>query len=282
MSIGGILASAIGGAAKNGVAMADKIGTENRKAERDSAALEDQRQYAEKQSNINYERDKESANLLYDRQKERDKANHGFSMALASAKSSKTNSGSVKINPLVKQRVDVLTGLMKNEALKPEQYKAYSEELDQLTRVGGGLVAENNQAPLNNRLGDVSVGWKIKQTAEEKQQEAENKQQEAEQSKQQDITTRINTLSSLAESGEEKAALSEAIRKQENNEQLSFAEQSLLLKYEAKLSNLKRDQREAVESQQATSGSLSKNAGYQNHNQGTNFFLNQALDANMR
>lgn len=268
MSIGGILASALGGAAKNGVAMADKIGTENRKAERESEALQGQREYAEKQSSINYEREKDAANLLYDRQKERDKANHSFSMALASAKSSKTNSGSVKINPLVKQRVDVLTGLMKNEALKPEQYKAYSEELDQLTKVSG--ANSEQKVSLDSLIDGIKIPGGAKQTVGIQQQEAT-------QNKEAQISEKINALSTLAESEGDRQALSEAVRKQENNERLSFAEQSLLLRYEEKLTNLERKKESS-----AGNKNLSQKAGYQTHNEGTNFFLNQALDANMR
>jgi hypothetical protein len=79
MSAGGLLASMIGGAARSGVAMADKISTENRQEVRDKEAYQQDLLASE----TNHDRQVERDTTQYNRQKERDSVNHQRSITLA-------------------------------------------------------------------------------------------------------------------------------------------------------------------------------------------------------
>ena len=131
MSIGGLLASALGGAAQSGAAMADKIGTEKRENKKQAGLLSDKNNREDLIRVENKQDAKDAADLKWERDKELSTTNHNRAMALASQKN--RNTGSNKIDPRIKQRVDVLTKMIGSDTTETEDRTKYVDELNSLT-----------------------------------------------------------------------------------------------------------------------------------------------------
>jgi len=158
MSIGGLLASALGGAAQSGAAMADKIGTEKRENKKQAGLLSDKNN---REDEIRIEQNKiakDAADLAWNRQQQRDKTLHSQNVVLASIKNRGISSS--KIDPRIKQRVDVITDLMGSDNITPEQYDSYSTELNSLTRLDGVAnpsITTNDAASRLNSLATTTT-----------------------------------------------------------------------------------------------------------------------------
>ena len=86
MSIGGLLASALGGAAQSGAAMADKIGTEKRENKKQAGLLSDRNDREDLIRAEQKQDAKDAADLVWERQQERDKTLHSQNAVLAGIK----------------------------------------------------------------------------------------------------------------------------------------------------------------------------------------------------
>jgi hypothetical protein len=226
MSAGGLLASMIGGAARSGVAMADKISTENRQNVKD----EEKYQQGLLASQTNHGRQVERDTLQYDRQKERDSLNHQRSITLAGIKNRSTSSN--KLDPKIKLRVTTLTDLIKaekNSSIPDDNaIKGYMNELNDLTGISGSDTVEK-------KPGLETLNLKIRggaaQTEEQKKQERRTSELQEKESKEAAIESRTNKLlSGNADAQQLRAKVENLIRRQDNNEQLSMEENALLLK----------------------------------------------------
>jgi len=274
MSAGGLLASMLGGATQSGLASANKIATENREHEKRQGLLDAantrQDELLEKANA------REDQKTLEDRawQTKRDTINHNRSIQLASVRTK--TSGSSKVDPMVAQRVKTLTEMLKDPLLDGKVKAEYTTELNQLTSLNG-TDFPSVKTPIGEIAQNLVVNDKKTTAADEAA-----KQVAKEETINNNVVNRSIDLIQYADTQSDKIQLENIIRKQENNQQLTFSENSILLRYEEKAGNAKREAEEKAQQEQnrIKRESSSVNGSGGGHNPATSFFLNQALQNN--
>jgi len=261
MSAGGLLASMLGGATQSGLASANKIATENREHEKRQGLLDAantrQDELLEKANA------REDQKTLEDRawQEKRDAINHTRSIQLANVRSKTTGSSK---SPWVFKEITDETGKK-----IPGRYHAETNTFQALGSEEKPVIDEIAGSLVNNNKKTTAADEAAKQVAKE---ETINN----------NVVNRSTDLIQYADTQSDKIQLENIIRKQENNQQLTFSENSILLRYEEKAGNAKREAEEKAQQEQnrIKRESSSVNGSGGGHNPATSFFLNQALQNN--
>lgn len=218
----GLLSSMLGGAAKSGMAMADKISTENRRNEMQDGLLEKKIKREDEllvAANAREDKQIKEANAFALR---RDNLNHQRNLQLANIKNRTSTSNT--INPNIKLRAQTLTDLIKNEqnSTVPNQdlINGYLSELNQLTKVG-------DQSQVIEKPSLETLNLKSRRGFKPSREQVEKEKLEDEQAKKDrelvEIKRRVDDVWSN-KGDAAKAEVSRLLQKQNAGHRLSFDE----------------------------------------------------------